>query len=257
MTFTSVLSPFFTPTRPSSKPGMKRLEPSFNGWSLPAPPSNSSPSMLPTKSMIVVSPISAFLPSFAGTVGTFSSPMRCNVSSTSASSTDIVGRSTAIFAKSGKAISGMTSHFRMASISPPSSYFSISTDGWLARRKELPSIASFAPSSSAVRITSPLAWSPKRAFTTDAGTLPGRKPGIFAVCANSANFASIFASISAAVTTIEYSRSRPSLRVSVIFMNVIPVICLLIFATPILRLANSQGSGEVSVLEADGAGGGT
>ena len=160
---------------------MKRFEPSFNGWSLPAPPSNSSPSMLPTKSMIVVSPISADLPSSAGTVGIFSSLIRLIVSSTSASSTDIVGRSTDMAAKSGKSICGITSHLRMASISPPSSYFSISTDGWLAKRKLLPSIASFAPSSNAVRMTSPFAWSPKRAFTTEAGTLPGRNPGILTV----------------------------------------------------------------------------
>ena len=136
---------------------MKRLEPNFSGWSLPAPPSKFSPSMLPTKSMIVVSPISAALPSLAGTVGIFSSLMRAIVSSTSASSTDIVGRTTDIDAKSGNAISGITSHFKIACMSPPSSYFSISTAGWLARRSSLPSIASFAPSSSAVLITSPFA----------------------------------------------------------------------------------------------------
>ena len=122
----------------------------------------------------------------------------------------------------------MTSQARLASKSLFSSYDWMSTFGWLANFKSLPSIAWRAPSSSAVLMASPRAWSPNRVLTTDSGTLPGRNPGILTVAAISSSFFVTSASISSAVMTILYSRSKPSDLVSETFIE--PSIPLLLHA---------------------------
>ncbi|MNV42944.1 hypothetical protein D3C71_1346450 [compost metagenome] len=52
-------SPTLAPFSCSSKPGMKRLEPITRSASSAEPPSNTSPSSLPTKSMVSWSPSAA------------------------------------------------------------------------------------------------------------------------------------------------------------------------------------------------------
>ena len=70
-------------------------------------------------------------------------------------------------------------------------------------------MASLAASSSIACITSPFDWSPKRVLTTDKGTFPGRKPGIFAVLEISVNFSTVRFSISPASIAISNSRESP------------------------------------------------
>ena len=168
---------------------MKLFEPSSSEWPSAAPPSNASPSILPTKSMTTMSPFLAARGFVTSTLGRFSPAIVVKASSICASSTGKTGFSIDSLLISGILISGMISHVKTASRSLPSSYDLISTDGWLARLRPLSSTALRAPSSSADLIASPCTCAPKRVFTTAIGTLPGRKPGIFAVLAISASLA--------------------------------------------------------------------
>ena len=90
-------------------------------WPSAVPPSNATPSSLPTKSTITWSPVSAFLP-FLASVKLFCwLAMRCIASSTSASATGTTSFSSFRPSSAGASIFGSTSRLTDSSASLPSS----------------------------------------------------------------------------------------------------------------------------------------
>ncbi len=134
---------------------MKELEPNSNGYALPLPPWNSTPSIEPTKSITAISPFLVALSSSTFAESRRESVIYLTAFSISSAGTLATYLFKVILEKSPTLISGKTSTSTVNSTSLPSSNFSILISGVTAGRNLLLAITSLTASRIISSRTSP------------------------------------------------------------------------------------------------------
>ncbi len=243
-------SPALAPARPSSKPGMKLPWPSTIGAPSAVPPSNASPSILPTKSTVTRSPVCAARSSSGVnvTLRSTSSPTALSMASASTSATR---RSSFRPLKSASSMAGSTSKVIEYERSAwPESTRSISawssgklTLGCMAGRSLRSASALLLVSRTVSCSTSTISERPYIFFRCGTGTFPLRKPLSCTRSLISSRRSVKRLPSSPAGTTTCSVRFRPSLLVS--------VICI------VLQPARKADGLSFMPLQWRGAGGGT
>ena len=174
------------------------------------PPSNTAPSIRPSKSMITRSPVWLGRGSAGASYSWKRLAKRSSAPAIVSSPTSATRRVSSIFLRSTSGTSGSTSSAMVNSRSAPSSNEVTSILGRSAGRSSWSAIAFCDPRLTACSSTSPITERPYCLRSRAIGTLPGRKPGMRMRPFSSSSRWATWPAISAASTTTLYSRFRPS-----------------------------------------------